>query len=147
MTMKTLCIALFAGLLALPLAAEEAKPTAAELVQQGDTHFEAGRMEAAEQAYRAAMELKDDTAALRLGGFYLAQNRNSDAIQAFKDAIGFNPNNGKAFAALGIAYWHQGNKELAKSALEEALRLDPKLEQVKKLLANWGTQVAPAATH
>jgi tetratricopeptide (TPR) repeat protein len=123
----TLCCPLWLG-------AEEAMPPTA--LEQADQLFSAGQLEQAETRYQEALAAEPDNIEIymRLGGFYLSQVRVTDAIQQFQAALGVNPEFARAFAALGIAYWHNGNYALAEAALQEALRLQPDLPEAANLL-------------
>lgn len=68
-----------------------------------------------------------------LAGLYLSNNKTDKAIAAYQEAIIHNPDNAKLFAAMSIAYLHQTRFAMAKAMADEALRLDPSLQQVKKI--------------
>jgi len=68
-----------------------------------------------------------------LAGLYISNNKNSKAIDAYQDAITYDAENPKLFAALSIAYLHQAKYGMAKAMADEALRLDPSLKGVEKI--------------
>jgi cytochrome c-type biogenesis protein CcmH/NrfG len=47
------------------------------------------------------------------------------SILSFQRAIRLDANNAEAFIGMGMAYLHSGRYGLARSALEEAKRIDP----------------------
>lgn len=69
----------------------------------------------------------------KLGAFLLSQNKASEAIPYYQDAISLDPQQPKLFAALSIAYLHQSRYSMAKAMADEALRLAPDMAQAKKL--------------
>ncbi len=64
---------------------------------------------------------------------YLTNNKNAKAIDAYQDAITHDPENPKLFAAISIAYLHQAKHDMAKAMADHALKLDPKMTEVKKI--------------
>ncbi len=68
-----------------------------------------------------------------LAGLYLSNNKTSRAIEAYQDAITHDPQNPKLFAAISIAYLHQAKFAMSKAMADEALRLDPSMNQVKTI--------------
>ncbi len=68
-----------------------------------------------------------------LAGLYISNNKNLKAIEAYQDAITHDAENPKLFAALSIAYLHNGKYSMAQSMATEALRIDPKLKGVEKI--------------
>jgi tetratricopeptide (TPR) repeat protein len=128
-----LCLAVVAG---APAHAQ----TARQYLEQADLAWSRDDLEGAEALFREAVaNATDGEPALRLGGFYLAQNRLAEAVERFQQAIGAGLPTGsmqaRAFVGMGIAYLHLGQSALARAALEEALRADPSREaQVRPLL-------------
>jgi Tfp pilus assembly protein PilF len=119
---------LLALLCALSLAgAAAAADSAADLIARGMSLLEQGKLEPAREAFAAATRADPTSveAHMRLAGACIAQNDFAAAIPVYRQAIGLDPNNAKAFIGLGIAYLHGGNKSLARAALEEAIRLEP----------------------
>jgi DnaJ family protein C protein 7 len=55
----------------------------------------------------------------------LATGQSDQAIRRTREVLRDDPNNGKAYAVRGIAYYLQGDFEQAWKHLQEALRLDP----------------------
>lgn len=116
-----------------PLAWAETSPS---LLEQADQQFTQGDLPQAEATYQQAIAAtpKSLEARMRLGGFYLSQHRNREAVAQFQQALGVDPQSARAFAALGIAYWHDGRYPLAEAALNEALKIQPDLPEAAKLL-------------
>jgi len=93
----------------------------------GDEHWRAGRLEAAEASFLAAAadDARDLEARMKLAGLRLSQQRYSDAIPVYQEAIGIDGGDDRAFIGLAISYLHLQNLALAEAALEEALRINP----------------------
>ena len=104
-----------------------ASNSAVELIADGTRLLEQGKLEPARTAFEAAAKADPRSVAayMKLAGVNIAQNNFSAAIAIYKQAIGLDPNNAKAFIGLGIAYLHSGDKSLTRAALEEAMRLEP----------------------
>lgn len=68
-----------------------------------------------------------------LAHLYLLTNKTEKAIPAYQEAIIHDGSNPKLFAALSIAYLHQSKYSMAKAMAEQALSLDPEMQQAKKL--------------
>ena len=114
--------------------------TARDYLEQADLAWSKDDLEGAEQLFLEAIaNASDGEPALRLGGFYLGQNRLAEAVERFQEAITAGLPAGsmqaRAFVGMGIAYLHLGQSALARAALEEAVRVDPsRAEQVRPLL-------------
>lgn len=70
----------------------------------------------------------------RLASIYLLNNKARDAIPAYQDAIIHDPENPKLFASMSIAYLHLGQYSMAKAMANQAVALDPKMENAKKII-------------
>jgi Tfp pilus assembly protein PilF len=90
---------------------------------------------ALEKAYKNIIteNTEDKQAYIDLAGLYLINNKTSTAIDAYQDAITHDPENPKLFAAISIAYLHQSKYAMARAMADEALRLDPSMQQVNKI--------------
>lgn len=86
-----------------------------------------GRPEKAIQAFRRAIELRDDTAKphINLGNIYLELGQIQPAIESFKSALQFDENSTVAHLALGQVYFQKHDYETAREHLEMATRLNP----------------------
>ena len=82
-----------------------------------------------------AIEENPESSAARasLAGFLLLQNKTTEAIPAYQEAITLDPENSRLFAGLSIAYLHQSKFNMAKAMADEALRLNPEMKQAEKL--------------
>ena len=129
--MKKLTTLLFAACMATAMQAGSAlamQPSgSAELIAKGDRLAAEGKLEPAQKAYETALKAdpRSIDAYMKVAGTQLARNDFTAAIESYKNVIGLDPTNAKAFIGLGIAYMHSGDKSLTKAALEEALRLEP----------------------
>lgn len=121
-------LSLVALFCALSLNAVAAPNGAAELIANGTRLLEQGKLEPAQKAFEAAVKAdpRSVDANMKLAGVNIAQNNFGAAIGIYKQVIGLDPNNAKAFIGLGIAYLHSGDKSLTRAALQEALRIEPK---------------------
>ncbi len=78
---------------------------------------------------------KNKLAYQRLASIYLLNNKAKDAIPAYQDAIMHDPENPKLFASMSIAYLHLGQYSMAKAMANEAITLDPSMENAKKIIS------------
>lgn len=119
--------ACLAGSLCLGTAWAESPSGSAELISKADKLLEQGKLESAQKGYETAIKAdpRSVDAHMKLAGVQIAQNNFGAAIMTYKDTIGLDPTNSKAFIGLGIAYLHSGDKSLTRAALQEALRLEP----------------------
>src|SRR5262249_31067660 len=62
---------------------------------------------------------------LTLGDYLLASEQNAGAVDALKNAIRINPNEGRAHAYLGIAFTKLGRYEEALGSYKEAIKEGP----------------------
>lgn len=70
----------------------------------------------------------------RLASIYLLNNKARDAIPAYQNAIIHDPENPKLFASMSIAYLHLSQYSMAKAMANQAVALDPKMENAKKII-------------
>ena len=92
----------------------------------------------AQQAFEAAVKAEPASvpARLRLAGFQLSQQQMEACIANYKQVIGQEPKNSKAWIGLGMAFLHISQPENARAAFDEAIRADPsRKEQLALLLA------------
>jgi tetratricopeptide (TPR) repeat protein len=97
------------------------------LTERGEVHVNLGQITEAAQDFDAAIGFnKDYEPALRGAGFCrLEQQKYSEAIEFFERAILIDPSRPQSHLFLGAANLVVGRAEPAKTALIEALRLDP----------------------
>jgi tetratricopeptide (TPR) repeat protein len=97
------------------------------LLAQGDALWAAGKPELAQKSYEDAVaaQPKSFDARMKLGGLQLSQQAFTAATDTYKQAIGLNANNAKAWVGLGFSYLHSDRKDLTLAAFNEAIRLDP----------------------
>ena len=140
--MRNLIVSILIGLLfnaAVHAAATQATPQSDEvtmLLQQGNKAWSEQKMEQAEQDFRKAIELSPDSAQAHaiLAGLLQTMNRGTEAIDEYQTAITLDPENPRLFVALAISYLHQQRYGMAQAVANEALRLDPEMENAKKLV-------------
>lgn len=127
-----------ASVTAVAVAAEPVTNSAATLIARADKYWTEGKLDKAGESFAAAVaaEPKSSTALLRLAGFQLSQLEVSKSVATYRQVITLDPKNSKAWIGMGLAYLHSGDSELARAALDEAIRVDPaRKESLKPLLA------------
>ncbi len=94
-----------------------------------------GRMEAAEQTYRQAIDLRPGFWAgyTWLGTFYVRQGRYGEALQQFARGAVLAPNNDRAHFSLGGIYIYLGRYEDAVHALQRAIEIRPTFQAYSNL--------------
>lgn len=100
---------------------------AASLFQQGVMRYNYKDFQAAENAFRQALQRDPNIAAAYnyLGSIMLQQNRLDAAVQLFSEAIRINPNVGEVYYNIGLALHKQGQKEAAITAYRQAIVINP----------------------
>jgi Tfp pilus assembly protein PilF len=106
------------------------------LVVEGNRLWAEQQFEPAESRYRQAIAESPEspTAHRQLAALLLAQGRNRDAIEAYQTAITLDPGNAGLFAALAVAYVHEGSFSAARAMCQQALQLDPEVAGAQSLL-------------
>lgn len=100
-----------------------------EEAHEGDRHFQEGRFEEAEAAFRKAFEAgpsEKDVYLLheKLGDCLVELRRYDEAQAAFQASIGLNPDARYAHLGLGKAFESQGRSDEARQAYQRAVELD-----------------------
>jgi len=107
------------------------------LISQGNTQWAAGKLDEARKSFEQAVVANPRSvdAQMKLAGLLLASGKYDAAIKTYQKTISLDGNNVRAWMGLGLAYRHAGDKELASSAFEEAVRLEPaRKAQLAKLM-------------
>jgi tetratricopeptide (TPR) repeat protein len=106
-----------------------------------DLH-QAGRLDAAEQAYRAHLETQpDDADALHLLGVLRQQRDDTPAaVDLIRQAIALAPDHAQFHLSLGGALLGQGDTDAAHDSFEQALALDPNRVETHSLLGHLALQ-------
>ena len=125
-----LCLLLFT-----PVFAESITVSLEEAIKNGDQLWSEKKFEEAEKAYRKASEIDEESSDpyRRLAALYMSQNRTSDAIDAYQDAIVRDTEDATLFIGIALAYLHEQSFTKASLMTQRALQLDPELAQAKKL--------------
>ncbi|MEK6409205.1 MAG: TonB family protein [Acidobacteriota bacterium] len=102
----------------------------------GEAYQTAGRFGEAIEVYKRGLPLNSlpgfaEMINMRLGEAYLKQDRNEDALQAFKQAVTASPDSPLAHYQLGLTYLKIGDKQ---SALNEYMILKDLNEQMAEAL-------------
>ncbi|MEY2689012.1 MAG: hypothetical protein RL375_3210, partial [Pseudomonadota bacterium] len=118
--------------------ADAAYPLACQAVQDLPTRADAwtllgildkraGRLEAAETAYRRALDLQPayGDAWNNLGNLLKEQGRRDDALAAYQRAVALAPASAEPMHNLAVALEHFGDWDLALAAFSRTLELDP----------------------
>jgi Flp pilus assembly protein TadD len=89
-------------------------------------HENRGDWEAAERAYAAAIQLRDDDASLHreLARLFTKQNRRRAAVQSLSRAVTLSPRWVTAQYELGMAQWNAGDVVAAERTLSLVVQLD-----------------------
>jgi cytochrome c-type biogenesis protein CcmH/NrfG len=128
--MKPIAYLIAAGALTVGLARAQAPLPE----QHADTAMTA-QQQAAEKRLKLAVtdHPGDADARARLAGLYLLSNRVDLAIEAYQDAITLKPEDPRLFLGLALAYLHAGHHSMARAMTEQALALDPQLDNAARL--------------
>lgn len=129
---------LLAGAIALACSQPVLAETVGQTLEQADRYWVEGKLVQAQQAFEAAVKAEPASvpARLRLAGFQLSQQQMEACIANYKQVIGQEPKNSKAWIGLGMAFLHISQPENARAAFDEAIRADPsRKEQLALLLA------------
>jgi tetratricopeptide (TPR) repeat protein len=112
------------------LAKAAANPSAGfePLFQYGRLALELGRLEAALPALRSAASQKDRRGALwaLLGQAELLAGESQKALEAFKKAVKFDPDDARSLSSLGVLFLERANdREVALSLFQRSVEIDP----------------------
>jgi tetratricopeptide (TPR) repeat protein len=116
-----------------------AKQTADEfrgLIAEAVTHLQAGRLAAAERAYRAALAIAPADAAVmhNLGVAIAAQGHHREALGCFEDALKADPGFVAAHFNCGVALLRLGETRAAIKAFGRAAQLEPEHYEAHRAL-------------
>ncbi len=103
------------------------------------------RERALESFQRASADTAMLAALVNLGTTLLELGRSDEAVSACERAVAAYPQSGAAYFHLGLAQEATGNAEAAIASFQEAVRLDPGVEQWRFHLAARTGQAPPAA--
>ncbi len=100
----------------------------------GHRLLQARSLQAAQEQYRAALELVPDESAalLGLGDTQLQQREPRAAVASYQRAVTLEPRNPEVYRRLGEAYYQQGDMAAALSTWERALSLRPEDGQLRQ---------------
>ena len=100
---------------------EEIQPLTGMISKTGKAEAERGTIEDEDEALKARRARTQ----FNNGATYYRQGELDKAIDAFKLALEYNPDNSKAFYNLGKIYYDLGQKELSLSYYKDAANLNP----------------------
>lgn len=126
---RGLLCALLMGVAALLLiscagggASTPAGADARALMQSAQTALDSGDYAKAVSDFQASLAKgKSMDAYFGLGNTYTRQNKFTEAIAAYNEALKINPNHAPTLSNLGVAYYQQGDLVQAKRSFEKAL--------------------------
>ena len=110
---------LLAGAIALACSQPVLAETVGQTLEQADRYWVEGKLVQAQQAFEAAVKAEPASvpARLRLAGFQLSQQQMEACIANYKQVIGQEPKNSKAWIGLGMAFLHISQPENARAHL------------------------------
>jgi tetratricopeptide (TPR) repeat protein len=94
-------------------------------------------IKSAESAVKPAADNTDANGLFLAGRDFLAQNKDREALKAFKDSIKLNPNDAEALYGLGFANFRMGRFRDAADAFKKATELKPRMAK-----AHYGLSLA-----
>lgn len=108
---------------------QTAQPAASDYFAQGNSLYQQGRYQEAEEAYRRAIELEPNNADYysNLGVTYYTLQRMDEAIAAFRTALQHAPSDAALHYLLGAALLQVNRLDEAEQSFVRANQLDPKL--------------------
>jgi tetratricopeptide (TPR) repeat protein len=106
-----------------------------DLIVSGNTLWSEGKFSEAETSFKKALEGEpaSSVAHERLANLYLTQNKTSEAIEEFQNAINDDPENANLFIGIAIAYLHKQYYQMADAMVNRAMQLNPDLTNAQKL--------------
>jgi tetratricopeptide (TPR) repeat protein len=127
---------------------EELRPIIFDhLTTAGNARHKRGDLMTAVLYYRAALDVKPESAPLQLqlGRTLLRQTRYEAAIEVLRTAIALDPNDAEAHFSLGMAFEFSGQRRRAARQYREALRLKPGSRVIRKQLDGLRKRAEPAS--
>ena len=134
-------------LLACSVFSQTAPQPATPNIKSAAAALAAGDAQRAENELTAILQSSpNDVHALNLLGILRAQQqRNAEAEELFKKAIGVQPDYASPHAGLGLLYLQMGKDDLAIPALQDALKIDPGRKDAQTALVSlWRAQAHTA---
>ena len=112
-----------------------AAPDVQSLIDTGNRQWSEGKTSEAEISFKQAISADPGSANAysRLASLYLTENRLDEAISNYQEAIMRDAENPRLFLAVSVAYLHQAHYEMAQAMVQQALELDPQLEDALKV--------------
>jgi tetratricopeptide (TPR) repeat protein len=106
--------------------------------QLGIAYRETGRLDEAEQEFLKAHEINATNVEplVNLTALYIDQHKTDQAVDAAEKAVKLDSHSTAALLSLGVALYKADQFERAEAALKRALDLNPKMGNVRLMLAN-----------
>jgi len=129
-------------LLAVLILAESSAQMSREQAMQLEQLIIEGKLDEAEQAYRAVLEEHPSSllALSNLGVVYYQKNKFLDAIGVLSRAVKIAPKDGFSHRTLGMSYLKADELDLAITSLETAIKLNPSDYQAHNYMGIVATQ-------
>ena len=114
----------------------------ASLIEKADEALEKGDLQKAMAIYSEAniKEPKNDETLFKMGYALSLQKRYEEALEYFKEAVSVDGQNPFTHLEMAKIYIQDEEYESATMHLNEALEIEPELEEVKKLLSELHTE-------
>lgn len=109
--------------------------SADQMIEQGNAYWAENKPDLAEQQFKQAIDADPGSLAAhkQLAALYMSQNKNQQAIEAYQAAITLQPDNASLFVGICLAYLHEGSFSASQAMCSQALKLDPEMENARKL--------------
>jgi tetratricopeptide (TPR) repeat protein len=108
-----------------------------DYINNGNNFWSQGNLTEAETAFKKALEIDSESSIAheRLANLYLTQNKTSEAIEQYQEAIINDTENAHLYIGLAIAYLHKKYYQMAEAMANQAITLAPELAHAQKLKA------------
>ncbi|NOZ72681.1 MAG: tetratricopeptide repeat protein [Chloroflexi bacterium] len=109
-----------------PDSANGSPADAQTLVTEGQSALNAGNLDEAIEKFQAAAAISPSLDAyFGLGNAYTRQNKLTEAMNAYQQALAINPNHAATLSNLGVVYYQLGKLSEAKETFSKALDVSP----------------------
>lgn len=108
------------------------------LIEKADEEVQKGDLQKALAIYSEAniKEPGNDETLFKMGYVFALQERNEEALEAFKEALSVDKENPFTHLEMALVYIKESEFASARTHLNAALEIDPELEKAKEALEN-----------
>ncbi len=108
------------------------------LIEKADEEVQKGDLQKALAIYSEAniKEPGNDETLFKMGYVFALQERNEEALEAFKEALSVDNENPFTHLEMALVYIKESEFASARTHLNAALEIDPELEKAKEALEN-----------